>query len=315
LDPKNIAFDVVLYFFNKHLYQQGNSFFNIKFMTRCGLISVLGQANAGKSTLINALTGEKVSIVSEKPHTTRYEIYGIVCHEESQMIFVDTPGLIERPQGPLQSFMAKTTSRSLRDADIFMIIIDIACPIPESTHQLLNRLKDKPLIIVFNKIDKISKEKLLPLAEKYRQWTPYIAMTSAKKGTGLSYLFDTIEKLIPEGHWLFDKEDLTQITQRFWAAEMTREKIFACVHQEIPYHLHVTTDEWTETPKKLLLRQTIIVDQDKYKKWVIGYQGQRIKLIGQKSRFELAHHLNKEVHLFLSVKVNPQWAVQLKMES
>ena len=283
-------------------------------MTKCGFVAVLGEANAGKSTLVNALAGQKVSIVSAKPHTTRYDIYGIVCQDQSQMIFIDTPGLIDRPRGLLQSYMAKMTTRSVREADVFLVVIDASLPLPESTCQLLERLKDKPLIVALNKTDTLLRDTLLPLADRVRQWTSCIALISAKKSKGLDFISEEINKCLPTGPFLFDKEDLTQISQRFWAAEMTREKVFDMVHQEIPYRVHVITEEWINKAKELTLRQTIVVDKDRYKKWIIGHEGQRIRTIGLRSRTEIGKELGKTVHLFLTVAVDPQWTVSLKKQ-
>ena len=279
---------------------------------RCAMVAVLGQANAGKSTLVNALAGEKVSIVSAKPHTTRYDIYGIICQDDAQIIFVDTPGLIDRPQGPLQSFMAKMTTRTVREADLFMVVIDASRKIPETTLTLLDRLKDKKLMIVLNKVDQVPKDKLLPMAEHYQVWSPWIAMTSGKTGSGLAFVMSSLMEQIPEAPWLFDEDAMTQISQRMWAAEMTREKLFQCVHQEVPYHAHVVTDEWKEKKRELTLRQTIYVDDARYKKWIVGYQGQRIRLIGEKSRMEMSEHLDKTVHLFLNVLVDPSWSSTIR---
>lgn len=279
---------------------------------RCGFVALLGQANAGKSTLLNALMAYKLAAVSSKEHTTRHDIYGIWCRDEAQIIFVDTPGLIRCAQGPLQTFMRKNTSRGMREADIATVVIDANVPVMPSTFQLLDKLCDKPLVIVLNKIDSISKERLLPLAQKFQKWTPYIVMISALHKEGLDYLTDTLRRLIPEGPWLFDGQDLTQISQRFWAAELTREKIFQYVHQEIPYHVCVETDEWKEKTKEVTIRQSILVDDIRYRKWIIGHEGQRIRHIGQQARMDMMQSLEKTVHLFLHVRVDASWAKSIE---
>jgi GTPase len=202
--------------------------------TRCGFVAVLGEANAGKSTLVNALTGEKVSIVSAKAHTTRQGIYGIVCDGPTQMILVDTPGLIPQPRGPLQSFMAKATSRSMREADIAVVVIDATRSIPESTRILLDKMKEKSLLIALNKVDKVHKDDLLPLAESVSAWSEHIFMISALRAQGIQDLGQAIVNGLPEGPWLFDAADITQISSRVWAAEIVREKIFNAVHHEVP---------------------------------------------------------------------------------
>ena len=275
--------------------------------SRCGFVAVLGQANAGKSTLINTLAGQKVSIVSPKPHTTRYGIYGIICHESSQIVLVDTPGFIPSPQKGLQEYMAKTTRRGMQESDVIIVLIDATVPIPDSTLQLLDRLQDRSPIVALNKVDAIKKDKLLPLAAQLEPYASSIAMISGKKNDGLDLLLENIVQRLPHGPWLFDKDDLTQISQRFWAAEITREKVFNNVHQEIPYHTHVLTDSWEEKKHSLTLRQTIFISKDRYKKWVLGHKGQRIRTIGLQARMEMKKETNKDVHLFLNVVADTSW--------
>jgi GTP-binding protein Era len=274
---------------------------------RCGFVAIVGQANAGKSTLINTLAGQKVSIVSSKPHTTRYGIYGIICHNDSQLILVDTPGFIDAPQKGLQEYMAQTTRRGIRESDVVVVLIDATAPIPNTIQQTLVRLRDRTPIIALNKVDAMKKEDLLPLAAQLQEYTQSIFMISGKKNNGLDTLIDAIVNRVPSGPWLFDQDDLTQVSQRFWAAEMTREKVFENVHQEIPYHIHVMTDAWEEKKHSLVLRQTIFVHKDRYKKWVLGHDGQRIRTIGLQARMEIAKEIKKDVHLFLNVKTDPSW--------
>jgi GTP-binding protein Era len=281
------------------------------------MIAVLGEANAGKSTLINQLVGQKVSIVSAKPHTTRYGIYGIVCQEENQFIFMDTPGFLFQPRGPLQEAMAKVTLRCLYEADLVLVVLDASRP----SHQLMTSLQalsgifpeGKPLIIALNKVDRIAKGILLPLAQQVRPFSEEIMMISGKKGTGVKDLLGIIENKLQMGPWLFPEEDFTQISGKFWAAEMTREKIFSHVHQEIPYHVHVETTRWEENRKRLILEQTIYVAKDGQKKLIIGHKGRRLSIIGQQARYELSQHFGKAVHLFLFIKVDPHWLPRLKV--
>lgn len=274
---------------------------------KCGFIAILGHANAGKSTLVNALVGQKVSIVCSKPHTTRYEIHGVVNKGEAQMVFVDTPGLISKPNNALQSFMHKTTSRNARKADLFLFVLDATRPIDAHARRMLDQLKDQPLVVALNKADKVDKMALLPLAHQIQTWTMSIPMISALKHTGLDGLLQEIAALLPTGPWLYGQEDVSQISKRFWAAELTREQAFKALHQEIPYHLHVSTTEWKETAKDVTIHQRLIVDQPHHKKWVLGYQGQRIGLIGQSARRDLSRQLGKLVHLFLHVDVDAHW--------
>lgn len=280
-------------------------------MQRCGFVAILGEANAGKSTFVNAAVGEKVSIVSSKPHTTRYSIYGILGHQESQIIFIDTPGVISRPQNPLQHLMSRVTSRSAGEAEAALLIVDAAYPNYETTAALAQRVKGIPLFLAFNKVDLLDKAKLLPLIQHYQELTPEIFLISAKKKRGLDAVIDKLAQVVPEGPWLFPPEDLTQVPQRVWAAEMTREKVFECVHEEIPYSTHVVTDHWDEDEASVTLHQTIFVTKPKYRQLVLGHQGKRIKLIGQKSRFQMEDCLRKKVNLFLYVKLDPHWVRQL----
>lgn len=280
---------------------------------KCGFVSILGHANAGKSTLVNALVGQKVSIVCDKPHTTRYEIHGVLQHGSSQIVLVDTPGLISKPTNSLQSFMHKTTHRNAREADVYLFVLDATKPIDAQARRMLNHLKDKPLVVALNKVDKMNKLRLLPLAQQIQTWTKAIPMISALKHGGLEGLLAEIEALLPEGPWLYGGEDVSQISQRFWAAELTREQAFNALHQEIPYHLHVLTTKWKETKKDITIEQKIIVDQPHHKKWVLGYEGQRIRLIGESARHGLMAQLGKPVHLFLQVEVDKKWMSKIEM--
>ena len=202
----------------------------------------------------------------------------------------------------------------MRESDVFVVLIDATAPMPESTIQLLERLKDRSLIVALNKVDAIKKEGLLPLAAQLQKWSSCILMISGQKKRGLDILIEEILARLPQSPWLFDGEDLTQISQRFWAAEMTREKVFENVHQEIPYHTHVLTDVWEEKSKSLTLRQTIFVNKDRYKKWVLGHKGQRIRTIGLQARTEIGKEIGKEVHLFLNVAVDASWDKNMHRE-
>lgn len=274
---------------------------------KCGFVAIVGQANAGKSTLVNTMAGQKVSIVSSKPHTTRYGIYGIVCHDNSQMILVDTPGIIACPQKGAQGYMSKITRQNTKEADIVVVVIDATAPIPDSTMTLLKKMQDRRPIVALNKVDSLKKDTLLPLADQVSPWASSIVMISGKKNQGLDALFDCIHERLNDGPWLFGPDDLTQISMRFWAAEMTREKLFDTVHQEIPYQAHVVTDKWDEGKKDIVVHQTIFVTKDRYKKWILGHKGQRIRTIGLRSRTEMGKETKKKIHLFLDVAVDATW--------
>ncbi len=279
-------------------------------LTTCGLISVIGQANAGKSTLINALVGQKVSIVSAKAHTTRYGIYGIICKEKAQIILMDTPGFIRNPKGKLQNFMHNVTKSSFK-ADAFLWVIDASIPFVGNMDELVKLMHSKPFAIVLNKVDKVSKPKLLQMAQNYKAYTESIFMISAKSQSGLEAVFDYAVNHLKPGPWLFPEQDLTQISERFWAEEVTREKVFTNVHQEIPYQAHVITEQWHETNKQLTIRQCILAGKDGHRKLVLGHKGCRIRTIGIQARREMEIYFQKSVHLFLYVKISPDWICDL----
>ncbi len=207
--------------------------------------------------------------------------------------------------------MSRVTTRSAGEAEVALLLVDAAYPNYEMTCTLAQRVKDIPLFLAFNKVDLLDKARLLPLIEQHKAITPDIFLISAKKKRGLTDLIDRLAQELPQGPWLFPPEDLTQVPQSVWAAEMTREKVFECVHEEIPYSTHVVTDNWEEKEKSVTIHQTIFVTKPKYRQLVLGHQGKRIGLIGQKSRFQMENCLGKKVSLFLYVKLDPHWIRQL----
>ncbi len=290
---------------------------------RCGFIAVLGAANAGKSTFINTAVKEKVSIVTAKAHTTRNRIYGILCHDDTQMIFVDTPGLIEKPKGPLQNAMRKSFWKTAREADIILLMVDASKKSMHSTVRLLEKLRQReaPIFLVLNKVDAIKKAELLLQAEIYAKEAPFlekIFMTSGKYNRGVDDVIEALTLYCPENPWVFSPDDITQVSKNFMAAEITREKLFQNIHEEVPYSIHVETETWhipgmnqtaIQAPASgISIFQTIFVEKESQKKMVIGHGGQRLQKIGTDARKAMMEWLQEKVHLFLHVKVAPEWS-------
>ena len=292
----------------------------------CGFVSLIGLPNAGKSTLLNTFIGEKISIISSKQQTTRTHILGIASEDNTQIIFVDTPGLIFRPQGILQQFMVKTLWKSAKESDICLLLIDVSHPQLTKNEELLHRLLEKKqrVWIAFNKVDLIKKDNLLALAKHFQTFSSIeqFFMISGKKGSGTEDLKQALKKSLPEHPWLFPKEMISSMRKTFHASEITREKIFQLLHQEVPYKTHVETDyihdpkdehpfplkTKKQLPKKgLSIFQTIFVEKSGQKQLILGHKGHRIKMIGQYSRSELSNLFQQPVHLFLHVKLAPDW--------
>lgn len=288
-------------------------------LPRCGCVSVLGLANAGKSTLINRMIGEKVSIVSPKPHTTRTSIFGILTEGDYQAVFIDTPGLVLSPTSLLQRAMTKSLWGSTNEANVCLFIIDAVRKRSTEGDTFLSRIveRGRPVSLVLNKVDLIDKERLLPIASAYMEMFPMlenIFMVSGTKGSGVAHLKRAVLGMLPERVWLFPEDMVSTLSERAWAEEVTREKVFQNLHQEIPYKVHVQTDRWYmpgdavpegETLPKtgITIFQTIFVEKESHRKLVLGHGGQRIKHIGQEARRELCQTLDTLVHLFLYVKI------------
>lgn len=288
--------------------------------TRCGFIAVLGMPNAGKSTLINNMVGEKVSIVSHKRNTTRTRILGIKCVNDAQMILIDTPGIIFNPSCTLQRKMSNVAWNGATESDVNVLLIDAAAPIRKINDDILESLTkyQVPLFVALNKIDLIDKTKLLHMIDHYRRLHEGIEnffLISGKNKSGVEYMELTLSSLIPEREWMFAEETLSDVSNKFMAAEITREKIFKYLHKEVPYSTHVETEHWYSDPKEkewlakdgISVYQTIFVETLGQKKLVIGKGGYKIKMIGQESREELSRILDKKIHLFLHVKVLGDW--------
>jgi len=280
--------------------------------TRAGFVAVLGAPNAGKSTMVNRLTGEKVSIVSEKAQTTRSRILGILTEDETQMAFIDTPGIFS-PKDRFGKAMVKTAWRSINDADAIILVVDAAGRHPDArVSAIVESLakQKRKAVLALNKTDIVRPEKLLPMADKLNKSGVFEAtfMISALTGDGVEDLKKHIKAKMPAGAWLFPKDQLTDMPERLWAAEITREQIFEQLHDELPYSAAVLPEKWEERGDgSVAIYQTIVVLRPNHRAIVLGKKGSRIKSIGQAAREEITRHIGRKTHLFLSVKVDEKW--------
>lgn len=280
-------------------------------MTKCGFIAVVGAPNVGKSTLINALVGSKVTIVSPKVQTTRNRILGVALEGDTQLILVDTPGIFEEPKRRLEKAMVRSAWDSLRDADGIMVMMDVSQRHFEDTEMILSRLENykTKAVLVLNKIDLIPRDNLLALATRFSHpLIDQIFMISALKGDGVQDIKKYWSGQVPEGPWLFPEDQLSDLPLRFLAAEITREEIFNRLHEELPYSIWIETESWEEFKDgSVKISQLIYVQRDSQKPIVLGKGGQQIKAIGAAARKQLIDILERPVHLFLQVKVKAGW--------
>ena len=279
--------------------------------TRCGFVALIGAPNVGKSTLVNALVGSKVTIVSRKVQTTRALIRGIVIEDNAQIILVDTPGIFS-PKRRLDRAMVSTAWSGAHDADLVCVLLDAKAAIDEEADAILNKLATvrHPKILVLNKIDLIPREKLLALAQaaNERMKFEHTFMISALSGDGVDDLRKVLATMVPAGPFHYPEDQMSDAPMRHLAAEITREKIYRQLHQELPYQSTVETDSWTERKdKSVRIEQTIFVERESQRKIVLGKGGATIKSIGADSRKEIAEILGVPVHLFLFVKVRENW--------
>ena len=280
-------------------------------MTRCGLVAVLGAPNAGKSTLVNALVGQKVAIVSPKAQTTRARLMGIAIEGEAQMLLVDTPGIFD-PNRRLDRAMVAAAWEGAVGADRVLLTIDAAAKIGERVQAMLDGFdkRPEPKILVLNKVDIAKKNDLLVLAaslsERFRPEAVF--MVSATNGDGVADLKRYLADAMPEGPWHYPEDQLSDATDRMVAAEITREQLYLQLHAELPYASAVETEKWEDRKDgSAVIHQQILVERDSQKAIVLGKGGSRLKAIGQAAREAIAEHLGRKVHLFLHVKVNPKW--------
>jgi GTPase len=279
--------------------------------TRCGFVALIGAPNVGKSTLTNALTGSKVSIVTPKVQTTRALVRGIAIEGSSQLIFVDTPGVF-RPRRRLDRAMVTTAWGGAQDADLVGLLIDAKRGLDQESEDILARLAGlrQPQALILNKVDVVEKGTLLRLAESTNARASFAAtfMVSALNGDGVGDLRRWFAAHVPEGPWLYPEDQMSDAPLRHLAAEITREKLYLRLHEELPYQSTVETDAWKEQQDgSARIEQTIYVERASQRKIVLGKGGQTIKAIGADARRELAEIIDKPVHLFLFVKVRERW--------
>jgi GTP-binding protein Era len=279
--------------------------------TACGFVALIGAPNVGKSTLVNALVGSKVTIVSRKVQTTRALIRGIVIENNAQIILVDTPGIFS-PKRRLDRAMVSTAWSGAHDADLVCVLLDAKAGIDEEAEAILSKLATVKhrKILVLNKIDLVPREKLLALAKTANERLDFAHtfMVSALSGDGVDDLRRTLAEMVPPGPFHYPEDQMSDAPMRHLAAEITREKIYRKLHQELPYQSTVETDSWTERKdKSVRIEQTIFVERESQRKIVLGKGGATIKAIGAESRKEIAEILGQPVHLFLFVKVRENW--------
>ena len=292
--------------------QEANKSVGLPAETRCGFIAVIGATNAGKSTLVNALVGAKVTIVSHKVQTTRTQIRGIAMVGSSQLVFIDTPGIF-RPRRRLDRAMVDAAWGSASDVDMVALLVDAQRGLNDDLERIIERLarEHRPVVVVLNKVDKVEdKEKLLKLATVLADKLPVqkLFMISALSGSGVADLKAYIAANVPRGPWHYPEDDISDAPLRWLASEITRERIYHWLHQELPYETTVETTEWTEKKdNSVRIEQTIYVMRDSQKSIVLGKNGEMVKKISMEARKELAGIVEKPVHLFLFVKVRESW--------
>ena len=279
--------------------------------TRCGLVAVIGAPNAGKSTLVNALVGQKVAIVSAKAQTTRAKLMGIAIHDQAQLLLVDTPGIFA-PRRRLDRAMVQAAWSGAEDADLILLVIDAAVKLGERVEAMLQSVegRSEPLLLVLNKVDIAKKDDLLLLAARLseRLKPRSVFMISATTQDGVADLKQALADAMPEGPWHFPEDQLSDATDRMVAAELTREQIYQQLHSELPYSSAVDTEKWEDRKDgSTVIHQQILVERDSQKAIVLGKGGAQLKKIGQAAREAISQHLGRKVHLFLHVKVNPRW--------
>jgi len=283
-----------------------------KAATRCGFVALIGAPNAGKSTLINALVGSKVAIVTHKVQTTRTLVRGIAIVGDAQLIFVDTPGIFA-PKRRLDVAMVTTAWAGAKDADIVCALLDAQRRLDEETQKLFEGLGNlrQPKVLILNKIDLVEKARLLTLAQDINKLVPFTEtfMISALGGDGVADVRQWLAARVPEGPWLYPEDQISDAPLRQLAAEITREKLYLRLHQELPYKSTVETEQWQERPDgSVRIEQTIYVERESQRKIVLGKGGQTIKAIGAEARREIAAIVEQPVHLFLFVKVREGWS-------
>ena len=281
--------------------------------TRAGFVALIGEPNAGKSTLLNRMVGAKVSIVTHKVQTTRARIRGVAMEGESQIVFVDTPGLF-RPRRRLDRAMVAAAWGGAADADIIVMLVEAHRGVTEGVERILENLAEvagtRPVALAINKIDRVKSDALLGLTKDLNERYPFVQtyLISAEKGHGVDDLRKWLAAELPESPWLYPEDQIADLPMRMIAAEITREKLTLRLHQELPYQLTVETENWEERKDgSARIDQVIYVMRDGHKGIVLGRKGETIKAISQAAREELEGFLDRKVHLFLQVKVREKW--------
>jgi GTP-binding protein Era len=280
----------------------------------CGTVAVIGESNVGKSTLVNALVGSKVSIVAPKVQTTRRRILGIAMHDQAQIILMDTPGIFQGSRS-LERAMVRSAYQAVREGDVILFVVDATTRDAAPSLSIFQNLKeDIPIILALNKVDLVSKEKLLPLARQFAAVRPLerVLMISALKGDGLEEVLSALTPFMPEQDWLFDPDHITDMPQRMWAAEITREQLIFQLHHELPYETYVDTEHWEEFDNSSVkISQVVYVARDSQKGIILGHKGNQIKRISERARLELERCLERRVHLRVFVKVADNWMAKI----
>lgn len=282
-----------------------------QFTQRCGFIAVIGAPNAGKSTFVNHMVGAHIAIVTPKVQTTRNRILGMTIEEDSQLIFIDTPGIFAAKER-FEQAMVRAALSSTKDADVILLLVDAGRGICSDTKQVIDALKpiDAHKILVLNKVDKVAKDLLPALAQSLFEHIEFDAcfMVSALKGKGMQDIRRYLARHMPEDNWHYPADQISDMPMRMIAAEITRESIFMRLKQELPYNVAVETENWeTQRDGSIRISQVIHVRSEGQKKIIIGHQGAMLKAIGQASRTRLTQLTDAKTHLFLFVKVSEKW--------
>lgn len=279
---------------------------------RAGFVALIGEPNAGKSTLTNAMVGAKVSIVTHKVQTTRARIRGVALEGDSQIVFVDTPGLF-RPRRGLDRAMVAAAWSGAADADVVVLLVEAHRGLTDGVRAILDTLRERGrgrVALAINKIDRVKAEQLLPLAQDLSEAFDFVEtfMISAERGHGIQALKSWLAGQVPTGPWLYPEDQIADLPMRTIAAEITREKLTLRLHEELPYQLTVETESWQEREDgSVSVDQLVYVMRDGHKGIVLGHRGETIKAVSKAAREELADFLERKVHLFLQVKVRPGW--------